>query len=219
MVQAQTKKSAPTDSSKTATVQVNVTDFANKPRKGEEVSFHAKKSNKLYFSRTNAAGKFSIALPAGDDYVVTIKAMTDTSKYGELQIPGLGEGQFYSEPFTVNIQYEAPKNFTLNHVYFDFGKATLRAESNKELQELFEYLKYKEEERIEIAGHTDNVGTDADNMKLSQQRAESVRNYLVKKGIAATRVTAKGYGATVPVADNSTDEGRQKNRRTEVKIL
>jgi outer membrane protein OmpA-like peptidoglycan-associated protein len=218
-LKAQNKKSASTDSSKTATVQVNLTNFSNKPIKGEQVNFLAKNSKKLFFSRTNALGKASIALPAGDIYMVTIKAMADTSKYGELEIAALGEGQFYSDPFTVNIQYEAPKNFTLNHVYFDVNKATLTPASNKELQELYEYLKWKEEVSIEIAGHTDNVGKDADNLKLSQQRAEAVKNYLIKKGIAATRLTAKGYGATVPVADNSTSEGKQKNRRTEVKVL
>ena len=80
-------------------------------------------------------------------------------------------------------------------------------------------MKWKENEKIEIAGHTDNVGNDADNLKLSQQRADAIRQYLIKKGIQPPRVIAKGYGASQPVADNSTDEGRRRNRRTEVKIL
>ena len=80
-------------------------------------------------------------------------------------------------------------------------------------------MKWKENEKIEIGGHTDNVGSDADNLKLSQQRAEAIRQYLIKKGIQPARVIAKGYGASEPVADNSTNEGRQNNRRTEVKIL
>jgi outer membrane protein OmpA-like peptidoglycan-associated protein len=87
------------------------------------------------------------------------------------------------------------------------------------LEELVNYLKNKDGIRVEIAGHTDNVGNDADNTKLSQQRAETIRNYLIKKGISPTRVVAKGYGAAEPVADNDTDEGRQLNRRTEVRIL
>lgn len=215
--QAQNKKA--NDSVKMATVQVNVTDFKAKPRKGEEVLFHAKKKNKDFFGRTNAAGKLSLALPVGDDYIVTIKSLSDSTKYGELKIAALEENQFYTDPFVVNVQYEAPREFTLNHVYFDVAKATLRSESNKELQELAEYLKYKEDEKIEIAGHTDNDGKDADNMKLSQQRAEAVKNYLIKRGIAANRLIAKGYGATMPIADNSTEAGKQKNRRTEVKIL
>ncbi len=72
---------------------------------------------------------------------------------------------------------------------------------------------------IEVGGYTDNVGTDADNLKLSQARAESVRNYLVKKGIAGDRVQAKGYGSADPVASNDTPDGKQQNRRTEIHIL
>ena len=80
-------------------------------------------------------------------------------------------------------------------------------------------MKWKEDERYEISGHTDNVGKDADNLKLSQERAEAVKAYLVKKGIKASRIVAKGYGATRPVAENTTPEGRQKNRRTELLII
>lgn len=72
---------------------------------------------------------------------------------------------------------------------------------------------------IEVAGYTDNVGSDAANMKLSQQRAETVRNYLVSRGIKADKIQAKGYGSSDPVADNSTPEGRKQNRRTEIHIL
>jgi outer membrane protein OmpA-like peptidoglycan-associated protein len=69
---------------------------------------------------------------------------------------------------------------------------------------------------IEVAGHTDSRGSDAYNIKLSQRRAEAVRDYLISKGIAADRLSAKGYGESQPVADNATDEGRFKNRRVEL---
>jgi outer membrane protein OmpA-like peptidoglycan-associated protein len=72
---------------------------------------------------------------------------------------------------------------------------------------------------VEISGHTDNVGNPADNMILSQDRANTVRNYLIKKGVESNRVTAVGFGDTKPVADNITSQGRQMNRRTEVKII
>lgn len=72
---------------------------------------------------------------------------------------------------------------------------------------------------IEIAGHTDNTGDSAYNKKLSQARAESVRSYLIKKGVPASRMLAKGYGAEQPVADNDDETGRQLNRRTEVRII
>jgi outer membrane protein OmpA-like peptidoglycan-associated protein len=87
------------------------------------------------------------------------------------------------------------------------------------LDELVEYLKRKSDERIEVGGHTDNVGKADANIVLSQNRANTVRAYLLMKGIDSERVTARGYGMTEPIAENTTAEGRQMNRRTEVKIL
>jgi len=73
--------------------------------------------------------------------------------------------------------------------------------------------------KIQIEGHTDNIGNASDNMKLSENRAKAVVNYLVSKNISITRLTAKGFGATKPIADNSTEEGRAQNRRTELKVV
>jgi outer membrane protein OmpA-like peptidoglycan-associated protein len=87
------------------------------------------------------------------------------------------------------------------------------------LDELVAYLNRKDDERIEIGGHTDNVGKPASNLKLSLDRANAVRDYLIGKGINPERLTAKGYGMTEPIAENNTEEGRAQNRRTEVKIL
>jgi len=87
------------------------------------------------------------------------------------------------------------------------------------VDELVDYLKRKEDEKIELGGHTDNVGKAEANLVLSTARANTVRAYLLEKGIAPERVTAKGYGMTMPVAENTTAEGRGLNRRTEVKIL
>jgi OmpA-OmpF porin, OOP family len=203
----------------TAKVNVSVTDMNNTPRKGDLIIFKGESNKKMTEAKTDATGKFTVELPVGDKYMISIKNLNDTTAYGNLNIPALGPNQFYSEPFKVNIQYEPARTFTLDNVHFDFGKSTIRPESYPELQELVDYLKSKEDVKIEIAGHTDNVGKDADNLKLSQQRAEAIRNYVIKKGIRPERIRAKGYGATQPVADNSTDEGRQQNRRTEVRIL
>ncbi|HEX7845593.1 MAG TPA: OmpA family protein [Chitinophagaceae bacterium] len=207
------------DTAQLAPVAVLVTDMKGKPSKGEQVFFTGEQTQKVFSGRSDASGKFFIQLPAGDKYFITIKSITDVSKYGVIEIPKLGADEEYAEPFTVNVKFELARSYRLDKVYFDFGKATLRAESFAELGELVDFMKNRETVRIEIAGHTDNVGKDADNLKLSQQRAEAIRNYLLKKGIQPARVVAKGYGATLPIADNATDEGRQKNRRTEVKIL
>lgn len=101
-------------------------------------------------------------------------------------------------------------------VHFDNASAALRPESAAALDQAAEMLKVNPTLRLEVGGHTDNVGAAEANLVLSQQRADAVRSALVERGIAATRVTAKGYGATAPVADNRTDEGRARNRRVEL---
>jgi OOP family OmpA-OmpF porin len=104
-------------------------------------------------------------------------------------------------------------------INFDFGKATIRKDSNKTLDEAVAVLSQYPELRIEISGHTDNVGDLQKNTQLSEQRAAAVKDYMVSKGIDATRVHTRGAGPNEPVADNSTDQGRQANRRIEFKLL
>ena len=107
---------------------------------------------------------------------------------------------------------------TLKNVFFDFDKTELKPESFVELDKLVSYLQ-QNLLRIEIGGHTDNQGSDEYNDRLSENRAKAVYDYLVQKGIPANRLQYKGYGMRVPVADNSTEEGRAANRRTEFKII
>ena len=109
----------------------------------------------------------------------------------------------------------APK-LVLEGVNFDFDKATLRQDDMGNLDNDVATLKSWGDVDIEVAGHTDSMGSDAYNMKLSQQRAEAVRNFLISRGVAENRLTAKGYGESQPVADNATEEGRFKNRRVEL---
>ena len=108
---------------------------------------------------------------------------------------------------------------SLENVHFDFDKATLRPEAIAILNDAAALLKTHERVVVEVAGHTDSVGTDAYNQGLSERRANSVRDYLVSQGINASRMTAKGYGEAQPVATNDTDEGRQLNRRVELIVL
>ena len=92
-------------------------------------------------------------------------------------------------------------------------------QSNVELEKAIDLLKNNPTMFIEVGGHTDNVGDDAYNMKLSHDRAKSVRDYLMTAGIASERVQAKGYGESSPIATNETEDGRKANRRTEFVIL
>lgn len=108
----------------------------------------------------------------------------------------------------------------LRNIYFDFDKATFRTESYTELNKLERMMAENPNLKVEIAGHTDNIGTAAYNMQLSQRRAEAVKDYLVKKGIDPRRITAKGYGKTRPLASNDDEkEGRELNRRVEFRVL
>lgn len=219
MAASQDNQPKETKTNDKAAVNVTVTNMKGKPSKGEQIVFAARGSGKFFSGHTDAGGKFSLQLPAGETYLISVKSITDSTKYGIIEIPLLEPGQFFTEPFKVNIQFEPARSYTLKDVHFDVGKATLRPESFTALNELLGYLQYKEDIKVEIAGHTDNTGNDNDNLKLSRQRAETIRNYLVKKGIQPARLLAKGYGASQPVADNETEEGRQLNRRTEVRIL
>lgn len=101
-------------------------------------------------------------------------------------------------------------------VLFDFNKSMLKPESDAVLQRVADLLTKSPSLKIEVQGHTDNVGSDTYNQTLSEARAQSVVAWLTAHGVTADRLTAKGYGKTRPVADNGTDEGRAKNRRVEI---
>ena len=111
---------------------------------------------------------------------------------------------------------EAPKKLTLEGVNFDNDQATLRPDASAALDRAAESLKQWGNVKVEVAGHTDAKASDDYNMQLSERRANAVRDYLIGKGVAADRLSAKGYGESQPVADNDTEEGRAKNRRVEL---
>ena len=201
-----------------APIKMLVTDFENDSRKGEQIIFEGITSGKTYSGITGDNGIFRMELPGGETYLVKVKSIGDAQEYIKFEIPLLGEDETYTE-FELLLKFELPKLFVLDNVYFDTGKATLRKESFPELNELTELMKLKEKLKVEIAGHTDNVGNDDTNLTLSQARADAVRNYVINKGISGDRITAKGYGENYPVDTNDTPQGKQTNRRTEVRIL
>ena len=208
------QKLEPTDT--LALLSVKVVNQKQQAQVGEQVIFENAKSKLTFSGITKENGKFDILVPKGEKYNVKYKAFTSDANYTVLDVPNV-KGELLS--FDVTIQVELPKKYKLENVYFESGKATLVQSSFKELNDLIEYMKLRKTISIEIAGHTDNVGTPEVNLKLSQDRANSVREYLIKKGIAENRVIAKGYGDSQPIASNDTDAGKQKNRRTEVRTL
>jgi outer membrane protein OmpA-like peptidoglycan-associated protein len=105
--------------------------------------------------------------------------------------------------------------FVTNNILFETGKATLKPESMEEIQKVADYMKKNPSARFEVQGHTDNQGSDKVNDPLSQQRAEAVVMALEQQGVDPFNLRPVGKGSHEPVADNSTDEGRAKNRRVE----
>ena len=107
----------------------------------------------------------------------------------------------------------------LQNIHFEYNRADLTTDSQSGIEMLTEFLKRNPGLKVELAGHTDNVGSESYNRKLSADRAEVVRNALIANGIDANRLTAQGYGATKPVASNDSEEHRALNRRTEMIII
>lgn len=168
--------------------------------------------------QTDEDGNYLVTLPVGKDYAFNV------NRKGYL---------FYSDNFsmkanhpdsslTVNIPLqpiEAGAMVVLKNIFFDSKQWGLKEESKTELDQLIALMTENPQLRILISGHTDNVGTAADNLVLSNNRAKAVIGYLQQNGIDVKRLSAKGFGATKPVADNATESGKAQNRRTELSIV
>ncbi len=170
------------------------------------------------FKSNSLTGSYLVSLPAGKNYGLAVKAEGFLFHSENFDIP---EKETYRE--VVKDIYLKPikigKSIVLNNVFFDFDVGDkVKKESIPELNRVVALLKDNPGLKVQISGHTDNVGTDAYNRQLSMQRAKTVVEYLISKGIDSERLSYKGYGSQKPVADNKTEEGRQKNRRTEFKI-
>lgn len=169
------------------------------------------------FVTNSATGKFIITLPSGKNYGIAVKAPGYLFHSENFDLPAGSDDNLVNK--TIELKNIAiGSKIALRNIFFDHGKATLRAESNAELDRLVKLMQDVPKLVIEISGHTDNTGSAMINDVLSQQRADAVVTYLKAKGIAATRMTAKGYGSNMPVAPNTSEEGRQQNRRTEFEI-
>ena len=169
------------------------------------------------FTTNSATGKFIITLVSGKNYGIAVKAKNYLFHSENFDIPSGSSDNLVSKTIELK-NIEIGSKIALRNVFFDLGKATLRAESNGELDRVVKLLKDVPTLKIEISGHTDNTGSATLNETLSQQRAEAVVTYLKIKGIVPARLTAKGYGAAKPVTSNTTEDGRQQNRRTEFEI-
>ncbi|MDD5570434.1 MAG: OmpA family protein [Bacteroidales bacterium] len=164
-------------------------------------------------------GEFLFCIPSNKNYALNV------SKTGYL---------FYSENFSLKgihdiknpfladivlVPVEAGQTVVLKNIFFEFDKFDLKPESIVELEKLKDFLNKNKSLKIELSGHTDNVGDDKHNQILSENRAKAVYDYLIKNNIAQERLSYKGYGETKPIDTNNTEKGRANNRRTEFKVI
>ena len=166
-----------------------------------------------------ATGRFRMMLPSdGTPYALEIQRPDYMFYTRNVDVPKQLAAEADLRDITLS-KLEVGKTVVLNNLYFDYGKATITARSQPELKRLVDLLKTNAQLKVEIGGHTDNKGSDEFNQRLSEQRAASVTKYLQQRGVAANRLRAIGYGLHQPVAPNDTEANRQRNRRTELKVL
>jgi outer membrane protein OmpA-like peptidoglycan-associated protein len=168
--------------------------------------------------QTDEKGNYLVTLPIGKDYAFNVNKRGYLFYSGNFSLSQHSPDSTYEKNIPLH-PIEVNAAVVLNNIFFDVNKFDLKPESQVELDKLLQLLSDNPSLKIEIGGHTDNVGKPADNLNLSNSRAKAVVNYLVSKGVLILRLTAKGYGETKPVADNKTDTGRALNRRTEMKVV
>jgi OmpA-OmpF porin, OOP family len=163
-------------------------------------------------------GEYTIVLTEGNPYALYVNAsgyMMNSLNFDYTSPKSLS-------PVALDVYLEPIKTgaaVVLNNLFFDTGKYELEKKSMTELNKLIKFMKQNSKVRIEISGHTDDIGADKDNQVLSERRAKSVVNYLEDHGISKDRIRYRGYGETKPVQPNTSDDNRQLNRRIEMKIL
>ncbi len=208
-------------------VKATVFDSRTKERLEAKVEFFDLTTGQLHTTKeTDQAGEFLVTMPLGKDYALNV------AKEGYLFFSenfALAEEGTLEEPYELKIGLERfvkvkedarpPKPVVLRNIFFKTGSAELLPTSTNELQKLLKLLNDRSELRIQINGHTDDVGSDEANQALSEARAKSVYDWLVSNEIPAERLSFKGFGEGQPIDSNDTDEGRKNNRRTEFQIV
>ncbi|MEM8906869.1 MAG: OmpA family protein [Bacteroidota bacterium] len=217
-------------------VKAKVFDAITQERLNAKVEFIDVNTGQVHaFSNTGVDGEFLVCLPLGKDYALNV---SKKKYFFHSEHFALTNRAALDDPFELDIALqaipeapqanaEAPgitpgmeaKPIILRNVFFDTGSADLRESSFIELNRLKNLLEEHPEMHIQINGHTDNVGSEADNLVLSENRAKAVSHFLVQQGIAASRLSHKGFGESQPIESNDSSAGRQVNRRTEFVVL
>ena len=208
-------------SSQTATIHGKVFDEeTNKPiPSGDIIATTKLKNGKVIVNESRISnGEFSIKIPNKGKTDLIISAGSYLFK--DIVLPNeKAINDLSTESLDISLpKAKSGKKFSIESIYFDTGSANLKKESLPTLNKLLKIMKENPSIKIEIDGHTDSTGSKEFNMKLSLKRANAIKYWLVMNGISENRIITKGFGNTKPIADNSTPEGRRKNRRVEIII-
>lgn len=168
--------------------------------------------------QTDEAGNYLVTLPIGKNYAFNVNRKGYLFFSDNFLLSKNPPDSTYKKDIPLQ-PIETNATIVLSNIFFDVNKYELQEVSQVELDKVVELLNENPSLKIQISGHTDNVGKPADNLTLSNNRAKAVVGYLLSKGINADRLTYKGYGETQPMADNISEQGRSKNRRTEMKVI
>jgi outer membrane protein OmpA-like peptidoglycan-associated protein len=208
-----------------ALISGSVIDEAGMPAKNVNITVTDNETGQVVgvYHTNNKTGKFLFILTPGKNYNITYQSQGNLFYSENIEVPK--DASYYELNVAVKLNpIVVGSKITLNNIFFDFDKATLRPLSNVELKNLVQLMKSNPTMKVEIAGHTDSKGDEAYNQKLSEERAQAVVNYLIAAGIDPNRMKAKGYGKKVPVSANKKADGsdnpagRQLNRRVELTI-
>jgi outer membrane protein OmpA-like peptidoglycan-associated protein len=203
----------------TSFLKGTVYDAQTKQKLQADIELILLKNNELVgkINSDSQTGTYTSVLPSGGEYAVFVSKKGYFFKSLNFDFSDkIGRDKVLDIPLEP-IKQNAKE--ILNNIFFDTAKWDLKPESTVELDKLVTLLKANPDVPIEISGHTDDVGKDADNVILSQKRAKSVLNYLVEKGINSAKIKSEGYGKSRPYLPNTSDENRKLNRRIEVKFL
>lgn len=196
-----------------------VTDDDKIPEENALIHIKSNDNSIVIKGKTDIDGKFTTLIPEGSIINISVQKFGKDFSFNNIEIPIVDGASEIVQPLRIKLVISYIRGFTLNHVYFDVNKWDIRHDAHATLNKLYTSLAKKPSMIIEIAGHTDNVGKDESNLRLSQKRADAIRNYLIKKGINENRILAKGYGEHQPHQPNDKEQGRASNRRIEVKVI
>ncbi len=170
------------------------------------------------FNSSSETGEYLISLPAGKNYAIAVQAEDYLFHSENINISESSVSREIINDIRLK-KVEVGESIVLNNIFFDTGAARLRPESYAELGILYKLMVENPSLKIEITGHTDNVGSAGVNQRLSEERARAVVEFLIERGVDRERLSYRGYGFDKPIATNDTPEGRQMNRRTEFEIV